>query len=71
MGPTAVDEMTIPQLSHSYDSVLSVDVRMWDKVCILGEKIFTCKIIAVSSRSLIIMSPLGLVSRTGLACVYV
>ena len=64
-----VTVLTLPQLSHFFTVVLSMDVRMWDKASILGAKICTCAKSAASLKSLIVISPLGFVSVTSRACV--
>ena len=69
MGPTAVAELTLPRLAHPCAAILSAALRMCAKVFILGEKSSTWARRAVISRSLMVTSPVGLVSVTSLACV--
>ena len=69
MGPTAVAYLTLPWLYHTCAAVLSADVRMCAKVYILGARSYTWAKSAEIWRSLMVTSPVGLVSVTSLVCV--
>ena len=69
MGPTDVAELTLPRLAHPCAHVLFTDVRMCAKVSILGLDSSTWARKADRSRSLMVTSPMGLVSMTSLACI--
>ena len=71
MGSTAVAVLTLLRLAQTCAAMLSTAVRIWDKVYTLGAKSCTCAKSAVSSRSLIVTSPLGFVSVKSWACIFV
>ena len=59
----------MPLLYHPCNTVLSTDMQMWSKGCILGAKRYTCASSTASCKSLIFTPPLGFVSETSLDCV--
>ena len=67
VGPISIAELTLPRLYQPCAAVLSMTMRIWAKVVILGVKRCTCTKRVAISRSLIVTHPLGLVSDKSLA----
>ena len=67
VGPIAIAELTLPRLYQPCAAVLSMTMKIWAKVGILGVKRCTCTKRVAISRSLIVTHPLGLVSDKSLA----
>ena len=69
MGPTAVAKLTLPRLAHPCIAVLSTSVRMYANGAILWAKSWTWSKRAASSRSLMVLSLIGLEFATSRTCV--
>ena len=69
MVPTVMAKLTLPLVYYPWVAVLSTMVIIWDRGCILGAKRLILSISVASSRSLMVMLPLGLLSETSLSLV--